>query len=189
MHAVSDYSLLYPKTVGLMKGFIDLIKTDEVPKESLNLVVRKNAEDIIRILVSEGFHRLKFCENKKPMQIGSGFTKMLDKTWEMHVRLIDMKEGFVAIQGEVEISRKYIQHIVSKRAPVIYEIVNILKKNGIDYSIWNSRINDYVSHILDDHQIQLKGKRFLIPWIPACIIGPSIGTWFLVRFVLGILGM
>jgi len=183
MLAVSDYSLLYPKTVGLMKGLIDLIRSDEVGKESLNLVVRKSAEDIIRILVSEGFHRLKICENKKPMQIGSGFTKMLDRSWEIHVRLIEMKEGFVAIQGEVEISRRYIQHIMSSRAPVIYEIANILKKNGVDYSIWNSKINDYVSNILDNHQIKLKGIPFLVPWIPACIIGPSTGLWFLLRFL------
>jgi hypothetical protein len=183
MLAVSDYSLLYPKTVGLMRGLIDLIKHDEVHKESLNLVVKKNTEDIIRILMSEGFHRLKFCENKKPMQIGSGFTKMLDRTWEIHVRLIDMKEGFVAIQGEVEISRRYIQHIVSSRAPAIYEIANILKKHGIDYSIWNSKINDYVSNILDNHQIKLKAAPFLIPWIPACIMGPSVGMWFLLRFL------
>ena len=183
MPVVSDYSLLYPKTVGLVKGLVDLIKRDEVQRESLNLVVKKSAEDIIRILASEGFHKLKICENKKPMQIGSGFTKMLDRTWEIHIRLIDMKEGFVSIQGEVEISRRYIQHIVSSRAPVIYEIANMLKKNGIDYSIWNSKINDYVSNILDNHQIKLKGRAFLIPWIPPCIIGPSVGMWFLLRFL------
>jgi len=182
MLAVSDYSLLYPKTIGLMKGLVDLIKREDVRKESLILVVRKNTEDLIRILFSEGFHKLKFCENKKPMQIGSGFTKMLDRTWEMHIRLIDMKEGLVAIQGEVEISRKYIQHVVSSRAPVIYEIASMLKKNGIDYNIWNSKINDYVSNIIDDHHIKLKGIPFLIPWIPACIIGPSVGMWFVLRF-------
>ncbi len=180
---MSDYSLVYPKTIGLMKGLIDLIKKDEVWKESLNLLVRKSAEDIVRILISDGFHRLKFCERKKPMQIGGGFTKMLDRTWEMHVRLIEMKEGLVAIQGEVEISRRYIQHVVSRRTPVIYEIVNILKKNSIDYSIWNSKINDYVSNILDNHQIKLKGKPFLIPWMLPCIIGPSVGMWFLLRFL------
>ncbi len=180
---MSDYSFLYPKTLGLMKGLVDLIKSDEVEKKSLNLVVKKNVEDLVRVLLSEGFHRLKICENKKPMQIGRGFTKMIDKTWEMHVRLIDMKEGLVAIQGEVEISRKYIQHIMSRRAPIIYEIVNILKKNGIDYNIWNNQINDYVSKIFDDHQIKLKGRSFLIPWIPTCIIGPTVGFWFLVRFL------
>jgi hypothetical protein len=182
MLAVSDYSLLYPKTVGLMKGLVDLIKREDVREESLTLVVRKNTEDLVRILLSEGFHKLKFCENKKPMQIGSGFTKMLDRTWEMHIRLIYMKEGLVAIQGEVEISRKYIQHVVSSRAPVIYEIASMLKKNGIDYNIWNSKINDYVSSIMDDHHIKLKGIPFLIPWIPACIIGPSVGIWFVLHF-------
>ena len=94
-----------------------------------------------------------------------------------------MKEGLVAIQGEVEISRRYIQHLMSRRSPIIYEIVNILKKNGIDYNIWNNQINDYVSKIFDNHQIKLKGRSFLIPWIPTCIIGPAVGLWFLVRFL------
>ena len=166
-----------------MRGLIDLIKNDEVHMESLNLIVRKKVEDMVRILLSEGFHRLKFCESKKPMQIGGGFTKMLDRTWEIHVRLIDMKEGLVAIQGEIEISRRYVQHIVSSRTPVIYELVNILKKNSIDYSIWNSKINDYVANIFDNHQIKMKGIKVPVPWIPVCIIFPSIGLWFLLRYL------
>jgi len=183
MLAVSDYSLLYPKTVGLMKGFMHFIKRDEIDKESLSLVVRNSAEEIIRILHSEGFHKLLFCENKKPFQIGNGFTKMLNRTWEMHVRLIDMKEGWIAIQGEVEISRRYIQHMFSQRAPVVYEIANILKKNGIDYKIWNEKVNEYVLHVIDNHQIRLRGIPGPLPWIPTCVICSSFGLWGLLRFL------
>jgi len=180
---VSDYSLLYPKTVGLMQGLIHFIKRDEIEKESLYLVVRNNAEDIIRILRSEGFHKLHFCEFKKPTQIGSGFTKMLTKGWEMHVRLIDMKEGWIAIQGEVEISRRYIQHMFSQRSPVVHELAEMLKKNGIDYKIWNEKLNEYVSHIVDNHHINLKGRAGLLPWIPTCVVGSSLGLWSLLRFL------
>ncbi len=180
---MSDYSLLYPKTVGLVKGLFHLIRREEIEKESLYLVVRNNTEDVIRILRSEGFHKLRFCEHKKPSQLGSGFTKMLNRTWEMHVRLYDMKNGLIAIQGEVEISRRYLQHMFSQRSPVVYEIANILKKNGIDYKIWNDKVKEYVSHIDDDHQINLKGIPALLPWIPASVILIGYGLWRLLWFL------
>ncbi len=183
MLGVSDYSLLYPKTVGLMQGLMHFIKRDEIEKESLYLVVRNNAEDIIRILRSEGFHRLHICEFKKPLQIGSGFTKMLSKGWEMHVRLIDMREGWIAIQGEVEISRRYVQHMFSQRSPVVHEIADMLKRNGIDYKIWNEKLNEYVSHIVDNHQIKLKGRAGLLPRIPTTVAACSYGFWHLLRYL------
>lgn len=183
MLVVSDYSVLYPKTVGLMKGLLHFIKRDEIQSESLYLVVRNSTEEIIRMLRNEGFHKLLFCEHKKPLQIGSGFTKMLNRTWEMHVRLIQMKEGWIAIQGEVEISRRYIQHMFSQRSPVVYEIANMLKKNGIDYKIWNERVNEYVSNVVDNHHIKLKGIPGPLPWIPICVIPSALGFWALLRFL------
>ncbi len=186
MLVVSDYSLLYPKTVGLMRGLMHFIKRDEIEDESLCLVVRNNAEEIVRMLRSEGFHKLLFCEHKKPLQIGNGFTKMLNRTWEMHVRLIDMKEGWIAIQGEIEISRRYFQHMFSQRAPVLYEIANILKKNGVDYKIWSEKVNEYISNVVDNHQVKLKGIPGLLPWIPTCVVSSAYGLWFLLRF-LGVL--
>jgi hypothetical protein len=183
MHGVSDYAVLYPKTVGLVRGFMHLIKRDEIEGESLYLVVKNNAEDIIHMLRAEGFHKLMFCEHKKPLQIGNGFTKMLNRTWEMHVRLIQMKEGWIAIQGEVEISRRYVQHMFSQRSPVLYELANMLKKNGIDYRIWSEKVNEYVSSVVDDHHIKLKGIPALLPWIPTCTIGSALGLWGLLRFL------
>ena len=72
---------------------------------------------------------------------------------------------------------------IERPHPVIYELVNILKKNSIDYSIWNSKINDYVANIFDNHQIKMKGIQVPVPWIPVCIILPSIGLWFLLRYL------
>lgn len=178
---MSDYLVHYPKTVGLMQGLRHLIRKDNIGKESLYVVVKNSAEEVVRVLRAEGFHRLRFCENKTPTQLGSGFTKMLNKTWEMHVRLYEMKNGLVAIQGEVEISRRYFLHMFSQRAPVVYEIANILKKNGMQYRLWNESLNAYVSKIIDNHQIRLKvklkGMPGLLPWIPTCVVVLAYGVW------------
>ena len=80
----------------------------------------------------------------------------------MHVRLFNVEQGLIAIQAEVEISRRYIQHIRSVRAPVIYEIESILKKHQIECKIWNAKIRDYITRVVDNHEIKL-----VAPVLPA----------------------
>jgi hypothetical protein len=38
---------------------------------------------------------------------------------------------------------------------VIYEIETILKKHRIEYKIWNAKVRDYITNIVDNHQIKL----------------------------------
>lgn len=121
---MSEFLTSYPRRISVVKGLHDFIRHEEIELDHLSLMVKIKKDEIIKALITEGFRRVKF-ENKKPMQIGSGFTKRLCKPWEMHVRLLDLQQGLIAIQAEVEISRKYIQHIRSVRAPVIYEIESI----------------------------------------------------------------
>jgi hypothetical protein len=150
----------YPRRIGFMEGIHDFILNEEIQFDHLSLMVRVKKDELINTLITEGFKRVKF-ENKKPTQIGSGFAKMLIKPWELHVRLLDLQQqGLIAIQAEVEISRKYIQHIRSVRAPVIYEIETILKKHKIEYKIWNAKVRDYITNIIDNHQIKLNSPKF-----------------------------
>ena len=168
---MSEFLTSYPRRINVLKGLQDFIRREDIELDHLSLMVKIKKDEIINTLVSEGFRRVKF-ENKKRAQIGSGFTKKLSKPWEMHVRLLDMQQGLIAIQAEVEISRKYIQHIRSVRAPVIYEIESILKKHSIEYRIWNSKVRDYITNIIDNHQIKLNAPKLpAIPWKPMiCVV-------------------
>jgi hypothetical protein len=163
---MSEFLTIYPRRINVVKGLQDFIRREEIELDHLSLMVKIKKDEIISTLTSEGFRRVKW-ENKKPSQIGSGFAKRLTKPWEMHVRLLDMQQGLIAIQAEVEISRKYIQHIRSVRAPVIYEIESILKKHSIEYRIWNGKVRDYITSIIDNHQIKLHAPKLpAIPWKP-----------------------
>ena len=122
---MSEFLTSYPRT-SIAKGLQNLIKREEVELDHLSLMVRIKKDEIVNALLSEGFSLVKL-ENKKPNQLGCGLAKKLAKPWEMHVRLFNVEQGLIAIQAEVEISRRYIQHIRSVRAPVIYEIESILK--------------------------------------------------------------
>ena len=116
---MNGFSTSYPRRINLLQGIQNLIKREEVELDQLFLMVKIKKDEIIKTLDLEGFKVVKF-ENKKPFQIGSGFSKKLSKPWEMHVRLLDFEQGLIGIHAEVEISRNYFQHIKSVRVPVVY---------------------------------------------------------------------
>jgi hypothetical protein len=181
---MSEFLTRYPRRISVVKGLHDFIRHEEIELDHLSLMVKIKKDEIVKTLISEGFRRVKF-ENKKPTQIGSGFAKKLSKPWEIHVRLLDLhQQGLIAIQAEVEISRKYIQHIKSVRAPVIYEIESLLKKHSIEYKIWNAKVRDYISNIIDNHQIKLNAPMLpAMPWKPMIAFAATIALIDALKFI------
>ena len=176
---MSEFLTAYPKT-SIAKGIQNFIRQEEIEFDHLSLMVKTKKDQIISALLSEGFKAVKL-ENKKPNQIGCGLAKKLAKPWEMHVRLFDV-QGLIAIQAEVEISRKYIQHIRSVRAPVIYEIESILKKHEIEYKIWNDKIRDYITRVIDNHEIKLVAPTIPISWKHMTSYVTALGVVYLLKF-------
>ena len=180
---MSNFLTSYPKTISIVKGLQDFIHKEEIGLDHLSLMVRIKKDEIISALTSEGFKRVKL-ENRKPTQIGHGFSKKLAKPWEMHVRLLEMQQGLIAIHAEVEISRRYIQHIRSVRSPVIYEIESILKKHKIEYQIWHTRLKQYIASVIDNHQITLNAPRMpAIPWKHMAGSLVTLSLIYLAKFV------
>ena len=116
---MSEFLTTYPRRINIVKGLQDFIRNEEILLDHLSIAVKmRRKEEVIRALFEEGFRKVQF-ENRKPFQIGKGFSKKLKSPWELHLRLLNLQKGMIAIQAEVEISRKYIQHIRSVRSPVI----------------------------------------------------------------------
>jgi hypothetical protein len=183
---MSEFLTSYPRTISIIKGLQDFIHKEEIELNQLSLMVKIRRDEVITALISEGFKRVKL-ENRKPTQIGHGFSKKLVSPWEIHVRLLQMQQGLIAIQAEVEISRRYIQHIRSVRAPVIYEIESILKKHKIEYQIWHAKMRQYITSVIDNHQITLSAPRLPpIPWRPMAGSVVTLSLIYLAKF-LGIL--
>lgn len=61
------------------------------------------------------------------------------------------------------------------RAPVIYEVEQILKKHQIEYKIWNAKIRNYITRIIDNHEIKLVAPSL-----------PAISWKHMVGYVLGL---
>ena len=175
-----EYETRYPKTVLCQDDKDDKIHVDKMTGvEELHLIVKESAEKMRKILFDEGFTTVKF-EHKQPLQIGDGLSLKLKKPWEMHVRLFSNTENSISIQGEVEISRDYLQHLFSQRTAVIYEIESILKKNGIKYDILNKRISKYVNKVLDEYKIKLVTPDIpVFAWKPMLFMIGTVGAMYL----------
>ena len=174
----------YPKTVSVGNGEDKKIHVDKMTGvEELHLIVKESAEKMRKILFDEGFTTVKF-EHKQPFQIGDGLSLKLKKPWEMHVRLFSNTKDSISIQGEVEISRDYLQHLFSQRTAVIYEIETILKRNGIKYDILNKRISKYVNKVLDEYKIKLVTPDIpVFAWKPMLFMIGTVGAMYLWKYL------
>lgn len=179
-----EYLTRYPKTISFLDGLKDSIRIDgRMGVEQLTVVVKKNVDELLKIFSKEGFTKIKF-EHKLPFQIGSGLSLKLKKPWEMHVRLVEMKKGLVAIQAEVEVSRDYLQHLFCQRTPVIYEIESLMKKYQIDYKVWNNRIRKYVNMVFDNYKIKLHAPNIpVLAWKPMLFVMATVGSIYLWKYI------
>jgi len=179
-----EFLTRYPKTVSFLNGVRDKINVDHKNGvEQLTVVVRKSVDELLRIFSKEGFTHVKF-EHKIPLQIGNGLSLKLKKPWEMHVRLLEMKKGLVAIHAEVEVSRDYLQHLFGQRTPVFYEIEMLLKKHQIEYKIWNERIKKYIHTVLDNYKVQLSTPKMpVFAWKPMVFVIGTIGVLYIWKYL------
>ena len=179
-----EYLTRYPKSVSFIDGIKDSIRIDSKNGvERLNVVVRKNFDELMKIFSKEGFTKVKF-EHKQPFQLGNGLSLKLKKPWELHVRFVDMKKGLIAIHAEVEVSRDYLQHLFSQRTPVIYEIEEMLKKHKIDYKIWNTRIKKYVHTVFNNYKVKLSTPNIpVFAWKPMLFVIATVGSFYLWKYI------
>ena len=186
--AMAEYITKYPKTIsfldvvcGSLKGIVNIDNRSNV--EQLHVVVKKNANELLKIFLHEGFTKVKF-EHKQPFQIGNGLSLKLKKPWEMHVRFVKLKKELIAIHAEVEVSRDYLQHLFCQRIGIIYEIENMLKKYEIDYKVWNNKIKKYVQTVFDNYKIKLVTPNLpVFAWKPMLFVIGTIGAMYLWKYL------
>lgn len=178
-----EYLTRYPKTISFLDGKKHTVSVDTKGVEQLTVIVKKSAEEILKILTKEGFTKVKF-EHKQNSQIGHGLSLKLKKPWEMHLRLFDIKKGMVAIQAEVEVSRDYLQHLFCQRTPVIYEIEELLKKHQIEYKIWSDKVKNYVTTVFDNYKIKLATPNIpVFAWKPMLFVIVTVGVFYLWKYL------
>ncbi|KAG2478108.1 MAG: hypothetical protein NPMRTH1_760013 [Nitrosopumilales archaeon] len=153
---MQNYVTEYPGTIQLQNDPRQYKLTLNDNQERI-LITETNAslEKLQQVFRNEKFDETS-VEYKKPHQIGNGFLKNLSDDWDMHVRFMQMHQGLIAIDGEVETSRKWVEHNTEDNwISIIYEITNILKKYQIQFSIWHKKMKRYVTNIVEQMKIQM----------------------------------
>ena len=153
---MEDYVTEYPGTVMLQDDTNQYkLSWDDNQERTLITETNVSLDKLQEVFQNEGFNKTSI-EYKKPNQIGNGFLKNLSDDWDMHVRFIELHEGLIAIDGEVETSRKWMEHNTKDNwISVIYEITNILKKYQIQFSILHKKMQKYVTNIVEQMKIQM----------------------------------
>ena len=192
-----DYRTRYPRTVvleggraggGGSRGGADGPATDPVrASEQLHLVVTESPDRLCRIFAGEGFTKVRF-EHKRPSQLGSGLSRKIGGPWEMHMRMSRMGAGReIMIHAEVEVSRDYMQHLFSQRAPVVYEVARILEGNRVGYRIWSQGAGRYVSEVVADYRVRLSAPGLpAFAWKPVVFAIGTVGVFYLAKYLLTI---
>jgi len=131
------------------------------------------------ILEKHGFSEVLLLEEKKLNQIGNGMRLHLDELWDMHIRLFNLHQGYVAIDGEVETHIQYLEHLSKNNwISVILELLNMVPGHPARIRIIHKPSGRFVKKILETMTIkmekfenQINLKHLLIIFVAALIVG------------------
>jgi hypothetical protein len=118
---------------------------------------------VAEVLIEDGYHP-SVLQVSSPGQV-FGLVKSAGGLWEYHIR------GFVdgRLQGEIEISRDYLQHLSNAyRADAASYVVSLLDSAGIRWTT-DEPIVDMVVPALPEHTISWKHLVLLSPVFQALI--------------------
>ncbi len=181
---MADYKTHYPASVRLYGDpRARKITYDDNQDRVLVTEVSSPLQTLESIFLREGFSRT-MLEEKKRGQISQGLVKRLTADWDMHVRFIRLHRGSIAVDAEVETSREYLEHLGGRWISVIYEVIEILQRNGLECAIWHKRARRYVSSILRDGRLGLDWTSGKTEWKPA-VAGAAAGA--AVGIIIGLL--
>ena len=177
MRSMSDYVTEYPSMIKLRDDNVSYTLTVEDNQNRVLITETDLSLDRLRtIFGQEGFSNT-MVEEKKPSQIGQGVLKHLTQEWDMHVRFLRIHQDLIAIDGEVETSREFLEHATEPIwVSVIYEIAEILRKYGVQFIIWHKKLGRYVEQVIQKIQLTMKpnGKIRWKPIVAAAAIISSI---------------
>ena len=170
---MGNYETQYPSSITLYDDQNYSLSFADNQNRVLITEANSSLEKLKSIFEKEGFTET-IVEEKKINQVAQGLMNRLTKDWDMHVRFLQVHEGSVAIDAEVETSREYLDHLNGKWISVIYEVTNILEKYEITFGLWHKKAKKYVKNILENGSIVLDEVAGKIEWKPLAI-GAAVG--------------
>ena len=168
----------YPRFIKLKGGDFREIKEEELRRGPLAALLLEEPDRVRSALLRLGFKKTRL-EVKKRGQSGCGLVRELHPPWELHLRIFRDGFGATIVKGEVEVSRRYLEHLWGGRTPVIYEVLDILRGGELKSLIRDDVSGEMVEGILEegDYKLELLPPRSLICWKPLLVAGVGLGIF------------
>lgn len=169
---MSNYQTRYPLEVQLTNGQLITLNSNDNKERSLITEVSVNEKSLRDAFSHNGFENVLIMEEVKQHQIGSGMRKHLSNDWDMHIRFLNLHQGLVAIDAEVETNMNYVEHITTDNwISVIYEVWEVIKQLTNQIYLFHKKTGLYVTNVLKDFSIALAKLKEQTEWKPLLGLG------------------
>ena len=151
------YSITYPKIVELGDGTrVQITKTDWKNRQ-LVVETDKSEMEVRKMFKAEGFHT-PILELPKKDRLGYGMVKRIDD-WQIHFRLFK-HDDHIQIDGEVEISSAFLEHLKHGWIPALNECVDAIGHHFGKYWLYHKGHGKYVRSIVSVSTLELPDPEF-----------------------------
>ena len=144
--------ITYPEIVRMVDGSI--IRLTETDRKRRNLVVETDMpERAVRAAFAASGFRQNMAEFNKKGQIGRGMVKKIGD-WQVHIRLY-RHSGRIQIDGEVEVSSEYLEHLNHGWISGFAETMDIIQRHFETLWVYHKGRRQYVRHIMKETILDL----------------------------------
>ncbi len=145
-------SISYPQTVELEDGTMVQMAEDSWRSRQLVVETDKSESDVRDIFAREGFRKAGMEFTKKG-QLGRGVVKRIGD-WQIHFRFYRHGDR-IQLDGEVEVSSEYIEHLTYRWIPALKEGMSIILHYFGTLWIYHNKSQKYVKKIIEESILQL----------------------------------
>ena len=174
------YTVTYPTVVELADG--TRVRITKADWKSRQLVVEtdKSELEIRKMFEAEGFHT-PMLESPKKDRLGNGMVKRIDD-WQIHFRLFK-HNNHVQIDGEVEVSSAFIEHLKHGWIPALNECMDAIGRHFGEYWLYHKGRGKYVTGIISESTLEIPdpGYKTSTVAIAAITFIGALGGAYLLR--------
>ncbi len=161
-------SVSYPKIIELEDGNQVEITTDVWKNRQLVVETDRTEKEVREIFEKEGF-KTTIKEFVKNNQLGSGMVKKIDD-WQVHFRFFQHGDH-IQIDGEVEVSSDYTQHLTHGWISAFKESMDIISRHFNELWVYHTKLKKYVKRIVKENILELTEPKTKTDVIDLLLIG------------------
>ena len=124
-----------------------------------NWLPEEKIDDVKNYLIKTGFTKPEIAI---PEGEAFGLSKLLDNTWEFHIRVFNSG----VVRSHIEINRKYFQHLGNLRIFTAYEAYDFYKYVFPESYLKYVPENQIIKNVTENFKVSLPEPTGLTPWKP-----------------------